>query len=108
LRASSRSEGIAITAAARERLSEADKARSRQKLAAVDRRLERELEREIEALLRRAERLMTRLEADGLPEPAEELLALAGELERARQQRDYEQARVLMEALGDLIYSHQG
>jgi len=104
LRASSRSEGIAITAAARERLSEADKARSRQKLATVDRRLERE----IEALLRRAERLMTRLEADGLPEPAEELLALAGELERARQQRDYEQARVLMEALGDLIYSHQG
>ena len=102
-RRTNRSEGITITAA-RERLSEAEKARSKEKVAAVDRRLERE----IEALLRRAERLMTRLEADGLAELAEELLALAGDLERARQRRDYDQARVLMAALGDLIYSHEG
>jgi molecular chaperone DnaK len=102
-RRTNRSAGIKITAT-RERLSEADKARSRAKLAAPDRRLERE----IDGLLRRAERLMTRLEADGQVELADELLAFAGDLERARQQRDYDQARLLAEALGDLIYRHQG
>jgi molecular chaperone DnaK len=101
-RQTNRSEGIAITAS-RERLSAADKARSVEKLAAVDRRLERE----IAALLRRAERLMTRLEADGRAEAAEELLTQAGDLERARQLRDYDQARVLVATLGDLIYSLQ-
>jgi molecular chaperone DnaK len=101
-RRTNRSAGITVTAS-RERLTEAAKARSVEKLAAVDRRLERE----IAALLRRAERLMTRLEADGKAEAAEELLALAGDLERARQRRDYDLARTLVSALGDLIYSLQ-
>lgn len=101
-RQTNRSESIAITAS-RERLSAADKARSVEKLAAVDRRLERE----IAALLRRAERLMTRLEADDRGETAEELLVLAGDLERARQARDYDQARVLVATLGDLVYRLQ-
>lgn len=98
-RQTNRSEGITITAA-RERLDERQIAQSKAKLAAVDRKLERE----IDALLRRAERLMTKLEADGATEPAEELLGLAGDLERARQRRDYAEARVLVEAVGDLIY----
>ena len=97
-----RSERITITAS-RERLSAAEKARSAEKLAAVDRRLERE----ITTLLRRAERLMTRLEADGRAEAAEEVLVQAGDLERARQSRDYDQARVLVATLGDLIYRLQ-
>ena len=101
-RRTNRSEGIKITTT-RQRLSEADKVQSREKLAAPDRRLERE----IDGLLRRAERLMTRLEAADQTELADELLALAGDLELARQQRDYDQARVLAEALGDLIYQHQ-
>ena len=101
-RQTNRSEGITITAS-RERLGDAEKARSKEKLSAVDRRLERE----IDALLRRAERLMTRLEADGEARLAEEVLAAAGELERARQQRDYAPARALMETLGDLIYQQE-
>jgi molecular chaperone DnaK (HSP70) len=101
-RQTSRSESLTITAS-QDRLSAADKARSVEKLAAVDRRLERE----IATLIRRAERLMTRLEADGRTEAAEELLTRAGDLERARQQRDYDQARVLTASLGDLIYSLQ-
>ena len=100
-RRTNRSEGISITAA-RQRLSEVDKTRSQEKLAAVDRRLERE----IDALLRRSERLMVRLEAEGAAGPAEAVLNLAGDLERARQWHDYEQARVLMEALSELIYTH--
>ena len=97
-----RSEGITITAS-RERMSAAEKARSVEKLAAVDRRLERE----IAALLRRAERLMTRMEARGQTEAAEELLAQAGDLERARESRDYDRARILVTTLGDLIYNLQ-
>jgi molecular chaperone DnaK len=102
-RRTNRSESITITAS-RDRLSEAEKERGKEKLAALDRRLERE----IDGLLRRAERLMTRLEAEGQTELAEELLSLAGDLERARQRRDYDQARMLMEPLGDLIYTHEG
>ena len=49
---------------------------------------------------------MVRLEAEGAVGPAEAVLNLAGDLERARQGHDYEQARVLMEALRDLIYAH--
>ncbi|MBI3978969.1 MAG: Hsp70 family protein [Chloroflexi bacterium] len=101
-RKANRSEGIKVTAT-RERLTEAEKAASKEKLAAVDRRLERE----IDAVLRRAERLMTRLEADGLADAAEGLLALAGDLERARQRRDYDEARVLLATLSDLMYTHQ-
>jgi molecular chaperone DnaK len=101
-RRTNRSEKISITAAT-QRLSEADKARSQEKVAAVDRRLERE----IDALLRRSERLMVQLEAEGAAGPAEAVLNLAGDLERARQRHDREQARVLMEALSDLIYAHQ-
>jgi molecular chaperone DnaK len=101
-RQTSRSESLTITAS-QDRLSAADKARSVEKLAAGDRRLERE----IAALIRRAERLMTRLEADGRTEAAEELLTQAGDLERARQQRDYDQARVLTATLSDLIYKLQ-
>lgn len=102
-RRTNRSEGITITAS-RERLSEIEKAQGREMLAEVDSRLERE----IGALLRRAERLMTRLEADGQVQLAEEVLSLAGDVERARQQRDYDQARVVMAALGDLIYGQEG
>jgi hypothetical protein len=47
---------------------------------------------------------MTRLEADGQSTLAEEVLALGGDLERARQRRDYDQARVLVVALGELLY----
>jgi molecular chaperone DnaK len=101
-RRTNRSEGTSITAA-RQRLSEADKARSRQRVTAVDRRLERE----IDALLRRSERLMVRLEAEGAAGPAEVVLNLAGDLERVRHRHDYEQARLLMEALSELIYAHQ-
>jgi molecular chaperone DnaK len=102
-RRTNRSEGIRITAA-RERLSEAEKAQSKAKLAAVD----LALEPPIDGLLRRTERLMTRLEAEGQVELAEELLGLAGDLERARQRRDYDQARVLVATLGELTYRHQG
>ncbi|HEY3080229.1 MAG TPA: Hsp70 family protein, partial [Chloroflexota bacterium] len=98
-RRTNRSERITMTTT-RERLGEAEKAASKEKLAAVDRRLERE----ITALLRRAERAMTRLEADGQSTLAEEVLALGGDLERARQRRDYDQARVLVVALGELLY----
>jgi len=86
----------------RQRLGDEEKARAREHLAEVDRRLERQ----IDALLRRAERLMTGLEAAGQAEAAEQVLAMAGDLERARQERDYEQARALLEALSELIYAH--
>ncbi len=97
-----RSEGIKITAS-RQRLSPTEKAQSRVKLAAIDRRLERE----VDAVLRRSERLMVELEAEGQLERAEEVLILAGDLERARQERDHDQARALLETLSELIYSLQ-
>ena len=99
-RLSARSERITITTS-RARLGEPEKAQSKARLAAIDRRAERE----IDGLLRRAERLMTRLEAGGQAEDAEDVLALAGDLERARQQRDYIRAGALGDALGDLVYS---
>ena len=102
-RRSRRSEGIKVTASSRARLSAADKAHSQVKVASVDRRLERE----IEALLRRAEQLMVKLEAAGQAARAEEVLTVAGDLERARQSDDDAQARALMETLGELIYSLQ-
>ena len=101
-RRTNRSESITITAT-RERLAETEKARSKETVQAPDRRLERE----IAVLLRRAERAMTALEAAGQPELAEDILSLAGQLERARQGRDYDQARRVMETLGDLIYQHE-
>src|SRR6266581_6010520 len=102
-RRSRRSEGIKVTASSRQRLSAAEKAHSQVKLASIDRRLERE----IDALLRRSERLMVSLEAAGQAAPAEDVLTLAGDLERARQTHDYAQAQALMETLGELIYSLQ-
>ena len=102
-RRSRRSEGIKVTASSRARLSAADKAHSQVKVASVDRRLERE----IEALLRRAEQLMVKLEAAGEAARAEGVLTVAGDLERARQSDDDAQARALMETLGELIYSLQ-
>jgi molecular chaperone DnaK len=101
-RRTNRSDRITITAN-RARLTDLEKAESKVKLAAVDRRIERE----IDALLRRAERLMTTLEAAGRAEAAESVLALAGELERARQQRAYDQARIIMRTLGDLLYDQE-
>ena len=101
-RRTNRAEGITITAS-RERLGEAEKAASKAKLGAVDRRLERE----ITALLRRAERAMTRLEAEGQSTLAEEVLALGGDLERARQRSDYDRARVLIAALSELLYGRE-
>jgi len=101
-RRTNRAEGITITAS-RERLGEAEKAASKEKLGAVDRRLERE----ITALLRRAERAMTRLEAEGQSTLAEEVLALGGDLERARQRGDYDRARVLIAALSELLYGRE-
>ena len=50
---------------------------------------------------------MTRLEADGQSTLAEEVLALGGDLERARQGRDYDRARVLMATLGELLYGRE-
>src|SRR5207253_5981472 len=76
-RRSNRSERIKITAS-RQRLSATEKAHSQVKLAAVDRRLERE----IDALLRRSERLMVELEAQGQADDAERVLGLAGDLDR--------------------------
>jgi molecular chaperone DnaK len=102
-RRSQRSEGIKVTASSRQRLSAAEKAHSQVKLASIDRRLERE----IDALLRRSERLMVELEAGGQAARAEDVLTLAGDLERARKNHDYAQAQALMEALGELIYSVQ-
>ena len=101
-RRANRNEGIKITAS-RQRLSASEKASSRVKLAALDRRLERE----VDAVLRRSERLMVKLEAEGHVGRAEEVLALAGDLERARKDRDDDRARVLMETLSELIYSLQ-
>jgi molecular chaperone DnaK len=97
-----RNEGIKITAS-RQRLSATEKAHSRVKLASSDRRLERE----VDAVLRRSERLMVELEAEGRPGRAEEVLALAGDLERARKDADQDRARALMETLSELIYSLQ-
>jgi len=65
------------------------------------------LEREIDALLRRSERLMVELEAQGQADDAERVLGLAGDLERVRQAHDYDQARALVEALSALIYTLQ-
>lgn len=101
-RRTNRSESITITAT-RERMTEANKARSRERVAAVDRRLEREAA----GLLRRAERLMVALEARGASQLAEELLELAGDLERARQQRDDDRARALLATLSEWIYQHE-
>ncbi len=101
-RRTNRRESIKVRST-REQLSEVEKARSREKVGAFDRRLERE----IDALLRRAERLMTRLEADGEQALAESLLELAGDLERARQERDYDQTRELAGALSGLVYQHE-
>jgi molecular chaperone DnaK len=101
-RRTNRNEGINITAS-RQRLSASEKASSRVKLAALDRRLERE----IDAVLRRSERLMVKLEAEGQVGRAEEVLALAGDLERARNDGDENGARALVETLSELIYSLQ-
>jgi molecular chaperone DnaK len=101
-RRTNRDEGIKVTAA-RERLSASDKASSRVKLAALD----RGLEREADAVLRRSERLMVKLEAEGQAGRAEEVLTLAGDLERARQDGDADRARALMESLSELMYSLQ-
>lgn len=102
-RKTNRNQSITVTAA-KGRLSAEEKAQVRQKLApGIDRRLERQ----IDALLRRSERLMTRLEAAGENAGAEEVLALAGDLERARQDHDSERARVLVEALSDLAYARE-
>ncbi len=101
-RRTNRNEGIKITAS-RQHLSASEKASSRVKLAALDRRLERE----VDAVLRRSERLMVKLEAEGQVGRAEEVLALAGDLERARKDRDDHRSRVLMETLSELIYSLQ-
>ncbi len=101
-RRSDRSQSITVTAS-RERLSEAEKTRVKRDLVRLDRRLERQ----VDALLRRAERLMTQLEAAGENEAAEEVLSVAGDLERARQEGDAERARLLVTALGDLIYAHE-
>jgi molecular chaperone DnaK len=101
-RRSNRSERIKITAS-RQRLSPTEKAHSQVKLAAVDRRLERE----IDALLRRSERLMVELEAQGQADHAEQVLGLAGDLERVRQTHEYDQAHALIEALSELIYTLQ-
>ncbi|MPZ15568.1 MAG: Hsp70 family protein [Chloroflexi bacterium] len=101
-RRANRSTGITV-APSRDRLGDEEKAQAREHLAETD----RGLERQIAALLRRAERSMIRLEAAGQGAVAEEVLSLAGDLERARQERDYEQARVLIEALSDRIYAHE-
>jgi molecular chaperone DnaK len=101
-RRTNRSEGMKITAS-RQRMSATEKAHSLVKLAAIDRRLERE----VDAVLRRSERLMLELEADGRLGRAEEVLALAGDLERARKDRDHDRARALMETLSEMIYSLQ-
>lgn len=98
-RRSGRSEGIAVTAS-REWLSEEEKEQAMEKVAGLGRRLDRQ----VDALLRRAERLMTRLEAAGQSEAAEEVLSLAGDLERARLDGDTERSRVLLAGLADLIY----
>jgi hypothetical protein len=50
---------------------------------------------------------MVELEAGGQAARAEDVLTLAGDLERARKNHDYAQAQALMEALGELIYSVQ-
>jgi molecular chaperone DnaK len=101
-RRTNRNEGIKISASPRA-LTASEKASSRVKLAALDRRLEREAD----AVLHRSERLMLQLEADGHVARAEEVLALAGDLERARQGRDDDRVRALMESLSEVIYSLQ-
>ena len=101
-RRNNRHQGINITASA-QRLSASDKASSRVRVAALDRRLERE----VDSVLRRSERLMVKLEAEGQAERAEEVLALAGDLERARQDGDLDQARTMMETLSGVIYTLQ-
>ena len=101
-RRTNRNEGIKITAS-RQRLSASEKASSRVKLATLDRRLERE----VYAVLRRSERLMVALEAAGQVGHAEEVLALAGELERAWEDGDHVPARTLTEKLSEVIYSLQ-
>jgi hypothetical protein len=47
------------------------------------------------------------LEAAGMVEAAESVLALAGELERTRQWRAYDRARTIMRTLGDLLYDQE-
>jgi hypothetical protein len=97
-----RNEGIKISASPRA-LTASEKASRRVKLAALDRRLEREAD----AVLHRSERLMLQLEADGHVARAEEVLALAGDLERARQDRDDDRVCALTETLSEVIYSLQ-
>jgi molecular chaperone DnaK len=101
-RRNNRNQGIKITASA-QRLSASDKASSRVRVAALDRRLERE----VDSVLRRSERLMVKLEAEGQAERAEEVLTLAGDLERARKDGDLDRARTLMETLSGVIYTLQ-
>jgi len=104
-RSTSRSEGITITAT-RDGARPVDREEppSCGKPVAANRRLERE----IDALLRRAGRLTARLRAGGQSELADELAALGEDLDHSRKQRDYGQARVLMAAVDDLIYLHEG
>jgi len=102
-RRTNRNESIKVHAS-RQRLSAAEKASSRVKLVALDRRLDHE----VDGLLRRSERLMVTLEAEGRVADAEEVLALAGDLERARKDGDDDRLRALIETLSELIYSSQG
>ena len=99
-RRTQRQKGITITAS-RQRLSEGEKAAAKETLAALD----RPLEREIDAVLRRAEKLIARPEDLAEAGAADRLSGLAAELERARQRRDYGEARRLVEELTELMYA---
>jgi molecular chaperone DnaK len=70
--------------------------------------LDRKTEREIDGVLRRAQRLTTKLAVAGEREAADELLTLTADLERARKNRDAKTARQLIGVISDLLYRQQG
>ncbi len=97
-----RSEGITVTVSRGAAVEEAPKP------APKPRPLDRKLEREIDGLLRRARRLRSMLEAAGAEEVVAELRRLTKDLERARDERDADNARRLVGLLGELIYRRRG
>ncbi len=100
-----RAEGVTVTAMRHEaRRVDEEEAPDEARPVARNRRLERE----IDSLLRRGGRLAGRLRAGGQVPLADEVSAAMDDLDRSRKGRDYEQARVLMVALGELIYLHDG